>query len=192
LCEAVKAAKVYSASSLIRLCAQSADAGIACEFGVYKGHSLRQIRNYRKPPVFGFDSFEGLPEKWGTGSNIHEKGHFACELPTDLPIGTELVKGWFAETIPAWKQEHPEPVKLIHIDCDLYSSTRDVLRCLNDRIEAGTVLLFDEIIDFAGEWYPNWPEGEWKALNEWIEEFDREVQPIGRTDYQQAAFKVIK
>lgn len=190
--EAVWASRVFPGRrSLMRYCSQLAPAGIACEFGVFEGHSLRTIRNYRKAPVFGFDSFAGLPEGWDTGGpDERPAGYFACPQPEAW--GCELVPGWFDDTIPAWKVQNRGPVRFLHVDCDLYSSARAVLFGLDDRIVAGSVIVFDELIDFAGEWYPNWRDGEWKALNEWLAERGRVVEPIGRTPHQQAAFIVRK
>lgn len=187
----IHAAPVFSEGSLIRMASLKAPAGHACEFGVWKGRTLAQIRCFRKPWVFGFDSWQGLPEAWDTGGGReHQAGHFACDPPKDLGHGVKLVPGWFADTIPAWLAKYDGPVQMLHIDCDLYSSSRDVLFGLNDRIEANAVILFDELIDFAGTWYPNWRDGEWRALNEWLAECGRVVIPIGRTANQQAAFVV--
>ncbi len=190
--ERVRAARVFGGRySLIRHCAQTAPAGIACEFGVRRGWSLQIIRNFRKPPVFGFDSFEGLPADWNTGGDPYPAGTFACEPPADLATGVELVRGWFADTIPAWKQANAGAVRLLHIDCDLYESAREALFGMNDRIEPGSVLLFDELVDFDETNYPRWREGEWRALNEWLVECSRTAEPIGRTGHQQAAFIVV-
>jgi hypothetical protein len=82
-------------------------------------------------------------------------------------------------------------VGLVHIDSDLYSSARDVLTLLNDRIVPGTVLAFDELTELNPRLpYPNWREHEWRALNEWLQSNDRTVVPIGRTLEYQAAFQV--
>jgi len=190
--ERVRAAPVLGGRySLIRHCALLAPAGIACEFGVHTGVSLRAIRNFRKPPLFGFDSFDGLPTDWETGGAVpHPAGTFACEPPSDLASGVKLVRGWFEDTIGPWKDKHSGDVQMLHIDCDLYKSAREVLFGLNDRIKPGAVVLFDELVDFGQTNYPNWRDGEWRALNEWLAECGREVEPIGRTDHQQAAFIV--
>lgn len=185
LLKSIEAAPVMTRSSLLRFCAQTAQPGIACEFGVYEGWSLRQIRNFRKPPVFGFDSWQGLPKEWKHGKDAHPQGHFACEVPGDFAMGVHLVQGWFSETIPAWLAEHEDDIQLLHIDCDLYESAKEVLTGLNDRIKPGCIVLFDELCSFDGS-YPNWQEGEWKALLEW----GRKVKPIARTDHNQVAFVV--
>lgn len=35
-------------------------------------------------------------------------------------------------------------------------------------------------------------DGEWKALNEWMQKYDREVKPIWRNWHQSAGVQVIK
>lgn len=188
------AAKVFhSRGALLRHAALSAAPGVACEFGVYRGHSLRQIRHLRKPPVFGFDSWQGLPQAWNTGGPVeHPAGHFACDMPGDFGPGVYLLAGWFADTIPAWLDACSAPVQLLHIDSDLYESAREVLFGLNERLLPGAVILFDELVDFEAASYPNWRDGEWRALTEWLAECGREVVPFGRTPHQQAVFVVVK
>ena len=179
--------------SLLRHAALTAPRGIACEFGVFQGISLAQIRSYRKPPVFGFDSWHGLPEPWRLAEDTeHPLGHFACEPPSvdQFGPGVELIRGWFSDTIPQWLNETEGPVQFLHVDCDLYSSARDVLFGLNDRLQDGSVILFDELIDFENRWYTNWREGEWRALTEWLAECGRTVAPLARTNQQQVAFVV--
>lgn len=192
--EALRAAPVFpDRRAHLEHAAKAAPAGTAAEFGVYRGDSLCRIVDVRKGLVYGFDSFEGLPEAWDTGSGEpHQPGHFATEMPKDLPNRVHLVPGLFKDTIPAWLTEHEEPLAFVHVDCDLYSSAAEVLSGLNDRIVEGTVIVFDELVDFAETWYPNWREGEWKALCEWIKAHGRTVRPLSRTEGQQAAFVVVE
>lgn len=194
LLDALRAAPVHAdRNAHLEHAARLAPAGTAAEFGVFKGHSLRRIVDVRKGLAYGFDSFEGLPEAWDTGTGEpHQSGHFATDLPKDLPNRAHLVPGWFKDTIPAWLDKHPEPIALLHIDCDLYQSTVDALHGLNDRIVPGTVIVFDELVDWAEAWYPNWRDGEWKALREWIEEKGRTVKALSRTEHQQAAVLVLE
>lgn len=191
LLDAIGSVPVFSRGSLLRYAALMAKPGIACEFGVFGGASLSQIRNYRKPPVFGFDSWQGLPEEWNIADGVtYEAGHFAREKPTDFATGVQLVEGWFNETIPQWLAETDGMIQMLHVDCDLYLSCKDVLFGLNDRIVEGTVIVFDELCNFGNGYYEYWASGEWKALNEWIAKFGRVVKPIGRTEFQQVAFVI--
>jgi hypothetical protein len=191
LLQATLAAQCYcDRRELMHVACQLAPAGVACEFGVHTGWSLRTIRDHRKPPVYGFDSFEGLPQTWTFGDRQHEAGHFACAPPADLPTGVHLVPGWFADTLPRWLVDHLEPIRLLHIDSDLYESARTVLRLVNDRLLPGSVMVFDQVVEFGAGGYDNWRDGEWRALTEWIEQFGRCVEPVGRTAAQQAAYVV--
>ena len=47
--------------------------GLFLEFGVFEGNSIQTISKNTDNIVYGFDSFEGLPEKWRDGfeNNFH-------------------------------------------------------------------------------------------------------------------------
>lgn len=68
------------------------------EFGVASGKTINYISQFTKDKVYGFDSFEGLPEKWRDG---FDKGAFSRNgnLP-QVNNNVELIKGWFNETLP--------------------------------------------------------------------------------------------
>lgn len=146
--------------------------GLILEFGVYKGISITILADVLKDKaLFGFDSFEGLPETWRPG---FEKGVFALkELPT-VPQNVSLVKGLFEETLPAFLNEHQGPVAFLHVDCDLYSSTKCILSALKERIVSGTIILFDEFYNYVG-----WEHGEYKAFSEFIAATGKTFSYIG-------------
>ncbi|AER48452.1 methyltransferase [Mycobacterium phage Babsiella] len=108
--------------------------GTAVEFGVGKGESTRILAEHM--PVIGFDSFQGLPEDW---RDEYPRGSFAAAPPA-IP-GVRLVIGLFAQTLPDFT--FPVDVGLVHIDCDLYSSTRVAL-ALGPHLKPGTYVVFDE------------------------------------------------
>lgn len=137
--------------------------GLVCEFGVFQAESTNYIaRRLRDRRIHGFDSFEGLPEDWRPD---FEAGMFSTggRLPTVEPNVT-LIKGWFDETLPRFAAEHPGSVAMLHIDCDLYSSTKCVFDLLGNRIGPGAVLVFDEFFN-----YPGWEEHEYRAFTEFAE-----------------------
>ena len=142
---------------------QSTEEGAFLEFGVYRGASLSLISEIASPHhVFGFDSFEGLPEDCG-GSTL-SRGHFSTggALPR-VRENVRLYKGVFETTIPQYLAERtPSRIAFLHIDCDLYSSTSDVFRSLGSLIKSGAIIVFDE---YYG--YPGWEfNGEFKAFQE--------------------------
>ena len=133
---------------------------MALEFGVYQGRTLKIIAKARKHnQVFGFDSFQGLPEDWR--SNI-AAGTFATGQLPDV-AGAELVVGWFNDTLPGFLADHPGPVAFLHLDADLYSSTATVLEQVGHRLKTGSVLVFDEYFN-----YPGWEEHEHRAWQEFV------------------------
>jgi hypothetical protein len=145
--------------------------GLYCEFGVYRGETLNFIASLVTVEVHGFDSFEGLPEDWKQG---HEKGTFALQALPQVRPNVRLHKGWFEDTIPAFREQHPEHVAFLHLDADLYSSTRTVFELLGDAIVAGTLIVFDEFFN-----YPGWCEGEYKAFMAFCRERHVDVRYLG-------------
>jgi hypothetical protein len=137
--------------------------GLILEFGVASGRTIRHLAGLTSRTIHGFDSFEGLPEAWRPG---FEKGAFAQPLPT-VPNNVVLHKGWFSETLPKFLEQHSDSVALLHIDCDLYSSTSLVLKYLKERVRSGTVIVFDEYFN-----YPGWRQHEHKAFEEMIKDSD--------------------
>lgn len=126
--------------------------GLILEFGVYKGESINKIGKFFPDRlVYGFDSFEGLPEDF---TEDQPKTTFTTygKLPK-VGNNVRLVKGLFQDTLPIFLQVKIGPVAYINFDADLYSSTKFALDVLSDRIVSGTILYFDEFLapDFDGE-----------------------------------------
>jgi hypothetical protein len=138
--------------------------GLICEFGVFEGQTISYIgKQVPGRTVFGFDSFEGLPETW---RGPFERGVFSTggRLPS-VPPNVKLVKGWFDATLPRFAAEHAGPAALLHIDCDLYSSTKCIFANLGARVVPGSIIVFDEYFD-----YPGWEEHEFRAFAEFVSE----------------------
>ena len=131
---------------------------------------------------------EGLPEKWRDG---FEKGVFNRNgiLPY-VNSNVELIKGWFNETLVDFIKIQNKKISFIHIDCDLYSSTIDVLYGLREYILPGTILVFDE-------WYYNHkdiPENrqhEQKAFYEWVNEFSIEYVEYDEVEEERKIIKIV-
>jgi hypothetical protein len=162
--------------------------GLYLEFGVFEGGSVNYIANYITPRIiYGFDSFEGIPEDWKRrkdGTLTYPEGTFSINGVPEVKDNVRLIKGWFNDTLPRFVNEHSEVVSFINIDSDLYSSAKTILTELNNKIIPGTIIYFDEITGWGDliEQYDNWEEGEYKALVEWMNEFNREIMPISRNN----------
>jgi len=169
--------------------------GQVLEFGVHTANTINRIASYfNSDIVWGFDSFEGLPEDWNMSSkDISPRGYFAVDELPSVNENVKLIKGWFSETVPLWITENPATIKFLHLDADLYSSTKQVLSLLNSQIVPGTIIVFDEMYHWK---YPRkytfWEQGEYRALKEWITENDREFVSLIRSKYMQVTIKVTK
>jgi len=135
------------------------------EFGTFNGNTINYISKFTQDKVYGFDSFEGLPEKWRDG---FPKGSFgrSGSLPK-VNSNVELVKGWFDKTLENFLSHNREEISFLHLDADLYSSTKYVLDTLTkrDQISEGCIIVFDELVNFKGFYNES---SELRALSEWL------------------------
>ncbi len=133
------------------------------EFGVFTGGTIRFIaRHIGRRTIHGFDSFEGLPEAW-SGFNLGGRAFDVGGRLPRVPANVELHRGYFDASLPTWLAGHPGPIAFVHVDCDLYSSTKTVLNLIAPRLIGGSVILFDEYFN-----YPNWEQHEFKAFQEFV------------------------
>ena len=118
------------------------------EFGVYRGESLKWwVENNRRENsrFFGFDTFTGLPEDWGS----FKRGHFTTEsqIPAIVDKRVRFEKGLFQDTLDPFLQSYSNTQrKVVHFDADLYSSTIFVLTRLGPLLKRNDVLIFDEFL----------------------------------------------
>jgi len=140
------------------------------EFGVYRGDSIRHFAQANANPeslFVGLDSFEGLPEKWGTRGTV---GQFNVEgqIPKIDDSRVRFLKGWFQNT---WDQLQAliegRNNLVVHYDADLYSSTLFTLARI-DSLGLPYTAFFDE---FTGE--------ETRALYNYKESFNASVSFLG-------------
>ncbi len=177
-----EAVGVYTSREVLNIALSRTEIeGHFMEFGVYRGGTLRHIAKHARKAttVSGFDSFQGLPESWNSGL---DKGAFDLQgkLPS-VPEPVRLYPGWFNETLPLWVKENKGPVAFLHIDCDLYSSTKVIFDSLVDQIVPGTVIVFDEYFGL-----PNWREHEFRAFGELVAEARLAYSYICYAKYQVA------
>lgn len=149
-------------------------------------------KNEEAPIIYGFDSFQGLPTHWrkvfGSSSGAFRAGSYGLPKLPEVEWNAVLVPGWFNETLPPFVRslqtgvfdssmpsdvvEHARRaiqgeggvwVRFVHVDCDLYSSTSEVLQGLAPFFRSGTILVFDELVN-----YPEFQEHEVLALFEFL------------------------
>jgi predicted O-methyltransferase YrrM len=167
--------------------------GDIVELGVFTGISLALLAQGHAfddkgmtRRVVGFDSFDGLPaseehhDRWRTGDCATSHGRHpliepgarvtpdatrqlfaACGL--DEPV---LHVGLFDDTVPAVIPSRYPRVAVVHVDCDLYESTRTALSAIAPALQDGTVVLFDDWFHYRA----NPGRGEARAFAEFLEE----------------------
>lgn len=159
--------------------------GMALEFGVASGTTLTIIaENRRSSGIFGFDSFDGLPEHWRWG---FDERAFANDVVPDV-ARAEIIAGLFQDVLPDFLATHPGPIAFLHIDSDLYSSATFVLDQVRGRLVEKSVILFDEFYN-----YPGWQEHEYRAWTEFVDSSGLEFDYLAMTaDDEQVAVQVTK
>ena len=160
--------------------------GLWMEFGVFRGATITQTAKWKKlfcgpnsTPVYGFDTFSGLPTDWRPGYG-HGAFSIANETMISVPSNVVLVKGLFIDTLPTQlrlidrEYQCHTPVSYVHIDCDIYHGARDVLFLLGSRLVTGSLLIFDELFN-----YPGYEKHEIKALFEFLAGSNLRLIPLG-------------
>jgi hypothetical protein len=118
-------------------------------------------RHKHKARLWAFDSFSGLPApkddrdshpKWiekGMATSL-DRFHERCALQGLPRDAYEVVPGFYEETLPAMSDtDAPHNIALAYVDCDLYSSTVDVLRFLMPRLKHGMIIAFDDYFGWS-------------------------------------------
>ncbi|MBW4613115.1 MAG: class I SAM-dependent methyltransferase [Desmonostoc vinosum HA7617-LM4] len=147
--------------------------GLWLEFGVGSGHTLNLICEYRlQGTVYGFDSFEGLPFDWRPE---FPKGAFKQLKLPQVKSNATLIIGIFEDTIPQFiAAKNQKYISLLHIDCDLYSSTKTVFDYFGARLTKGSIIVFDELIGYSG-----FEQHELKAFYEFALASEKKFQWLG-------------
>ena len=119
-------------------------------------------RRGRTDHLWAFDSFAGLPEtthardehpRWvpGTWAMTLDEFHRQCSQNGLDPQRYTAVEGFYSDSLEALDDSAvPTDVALAYIDCDLYTSTDDVLRFLQPRLKHGMILAFDDYFCWSG------------------------------------------
>jgi tetratricopeptide (TPR) repeat protein len=147
--------------------------GLVLEFGVFHGKTIRMIaEKFPTSQIHGFDTFSGIPENW----HNTKKGSYSTH--NVLPVAFENTQyhvGLFSDTLPSFlDQNKGEPIRFMNIDCDLYSSTKDIFDLISDRVVSGTIIIFDEYV-----MNPHWMDDEYKAFQEAVERNGWQYEYLG-------------
>jgi O-methyltransferase len=145
------------------------------EFGVYEGASIGEwcaLNQNAGSRFFGFDSFEGLPEDWHWGKR---KGAFSTggKHPEIADPRVSFVAGWFQQSLRGFMASYsPQSQLVLHVDCDLYSSTLYCLTTLDPVIAPGTLIVLDDFFDALHVY---------RALTDYCSAYVRQYKILART-----------
>lgn len=147
------------------------------EFGCYSGRTFSAAVNTAKFlkmnnfQFYAFDSFLGLPST--DDQNIFKKGQFKfsknnfkkiIKNKTGLSLDDQyIIEGFYEKSLTSEAALNLPNPGVIHVDCDLYSSTVSVLKFLKPILVNSSVILFDD--------YYCYPTSENLGQKKAIEEF---------------------
>lgn len=131
------------------------------EFGCYGARTFTTAyRESRRQNLslkfYACDSFEGLPEyrsekdshpEWVAGTMAMSAEEFieSCRQSGIPESDYKLVRGFYETSLPEFQENNKETnIAFAYIDCDLYSSTVDVLDFLEKHLKNGMILAFDD------------------------------------------------
>lgn len=175
--------------------------GDILEFGVFKGISLIRLLTFRSilennfsRKIYGFDTFYNFPREkskidkklvkfW---KNVAGKSIDKGELEKDLKLKNfenfELIKGDIKKTLPDFfKRRRNLKISLLHIDLEVYSATKFVLKKLINKMSSKGIILLDD--------YPT-VKGASKATDELLKE-NKNLKIEKLSYYQQPSFIVM-
>jgi O-methyltransferase len=153
----------------LQLCQRfSSVRGCVVECGVWRGGMIAAIAHLlgAERDYYLFDSFEGLPQaqdidgqsaqKWQRDTtspayldNCRTESDFADRaMQLSGAKHYRLVKGWFSDTLPSFKPA--EPIAIMRLDADWYSSTLECLENLYRYVAQGGLLIIDDYHTWDG------------------------------------------
>jgi hypothetical protein len=155
--------------------------GIAGDYAEFGSHGARTItladraalRHGHAAHLWAFDSFEGLPgaahdadlhPEWPQGSMSTSEAtfHELCRRRGVRRDRYTTVPGFYDRSLRDTTRSFPDAVALAYVDCDLYSSTVEVLAFLEPRLRIGAIIAFDDYFC----WTADGPSGEQRAAEE--------------------------
>src|SRR5215471_2710162 len=148
--------------------------GALVECGTWRGGAaflmagVLQQSGVHERKVWLFDSFEGIPppqeidgaaaKAWAEDKsgplyfdNLRAPVEGVRQAAADLGLSycTEIVKGWFDQTLPAMR-DRIGPIAILRIDADWYASVKCCLEHLYDLVVEDGFIIFDDYYTFDG------------------------------------------
>ena len=149
--------------------------GVLIECGVAEGGTAamlalanKKVGKFIRTKYF-FDSYEGLPEPTKEDYIDGKSGNFIRPLPKGSCLGTleqvtdlmhntlgmtkdevHLIKGWFQDTVPLYKDKIGNAIAVLRLDGDWYESTKIPLENFYDKLSFGGIVIIDDYFTCFG------------------------------------------
>jgi hypothetical protein len=133
------------------------------EFGCFTGigtAKLSLVSNFLNKKLYGFDSFQGLPdtEIYGEGEQkiIYAEKDYAGSINLvqkniqihGIPTNVKLVEGFFSETVqPFFEENKDQKIAACFIDADIAKSIDECLEYVIPRLSVGSLIIMHEAND---------------------------------------------
>jgi Macrocin-O-methyltransferase (TylF) len=168
-------ARFYALYQNVRHVLSTGVPGDLVELGVYKGNSAAMLAALGREwgrRTFLFDTFTGFDARdlKGIDSNQHVQFTETSLEAVQRLVGTDsvtYVKGFFPQSLD--QIEIPQPIAVVHIDCDLYDPMKAGLEIFYPRMSPGGLLMLH---DYSSG---HWP-GATRAIDEFFE--NRPEKPV--------------
>lgn len=142
----------------------------------------------------GLDTFSGMPANsernptFAQGTFLASRNEVEARCRSAGMTNFSLYEGKFSATAPALAERLSPKVAVVNIDCDLHSSAVDALAAIRDRLQVGSVILFD---DWNAHCADN-NRGERRAFREFRSATSLEFEPWFAYQYSGQAFLCVE
>jgi len=150
------------------------------EFGVSKGwgfHFWYNTNKNQKSRFYGFDTFNGIPEDWGSV----KKGAYSAngQVPEVKDHRCKFIVGMFQDTLADFiKNQSLKNQLVILLDADLYNATLFVMINIFPFLKKGDIIIFDEFFSVSKA------DHELRAFLDFISLYNLSYSAIAKTNNQ--------
>ena len=139
--------------------------GAIIELGAYRGGTGYMMASITNKQVYLLDTFEGLPVPTGN-DKVYQAGKLKAEVQEVYRLcnlsNILVMKGLFADVFKVFKKD--VNFSFIHLDADLYQSTKEGIEWAYPKLSKGGVVVIDDYYDTGG--------GAKKAIDEYFKDKD--------------------
>ena len=114
----------------------------------------------------------------------YPEGHFNLDKKIPyLNSNVEPIVGWVENTLESFLKKHNSKIKFVHMDLDIYTSSKFTLEKIKPYLTNNSYIIFDDFFNYIG-----WESGEYKALNEVFDENEFEYLGFNLGGHNQSLF----